>query len=70
MQIIQKMMQRKSIVTKLNIICRKTRDKETIASLMRALTMQVIMKILKLKQQVTATTREKFHVPPENLRLS
>ena len=64
------MMQRKSIVTKLNIICRKTQDKETIASLMRALTMQVIMKILNLRQQVTATTRKKFHVPSENLRLS
>ena len=58
-----KMMQRMFMVTKFTIICRKTEDKETIASLRRVPKMIVIMEIL-------YSNKEKFHVLLKNLRSS
>ena len=58
-----KMMQRMFMVTKFTIICRKTEDKETIASLRRVPKMIVIMEIL-------YSNKKKFHVLLKNLRSS
>ena len=55
------MMQRKLMVTNFTKIRQMTEDKETIASLMRAPKMQVIMEILNCN-------KKKFHVLLENLR--
>ena len=49
------MMQTKLMVTNFTIICRETRDKETVANLMRAPKLQVIMEILN-------SNKKKFHV--------
>ena len=56
------MMQR-NLITNFTIICRKTQDKETIVSLIRALEMRVIMEILN-------SNRKTFYVLPKNLRSS
>ena len=63
-------MHKKLMITNFTIICRKTQDKETIVSLIGAPTVQVIMKILNLRQQMAKTIKKKFHVLQENLRLS
>ena len=63
-------MHRKLMITNFTIICRKAQDKETLVSLIGAPTMQVMMKILNLRQQMTTTTKKKFHVLQENLCLS
>ena len=54
------MMQTKLMVTNFTIICRETRDKETVANLMRAPKLQVIMVILN-------SNKKKFHVLLEKL---
>ena len=54
------MMQTKLMVTNFTIICRETRDKETVANLMRAPKLQVIMEILN-------SNKKKFHVLLEKL---
>ena len=51
---------KKSMVTNFTIICRKSQDKESIASLMRVPKMRVIMHIL--------SSNNKFHALQKNLR--
>ena len=55
-------MQRKLMVTNFTIICRKTQDKETIDSLMRAPKMRVIMEILNSNKKMSRSKKSAFIV--------